>query len=305
MEVGGTRMEGRLPGRLGRALLAFLVLNRHRAVTRDELMGALWPAAVPRDPAATLSTLLSGIRRALGAEVLQGRSELRLELPPDAIVDVEVAARALAEARGALPGEPTRAATSAQTALDIYESPLAAAVRRSMARGAPALAGGGPPGDARAPCRGGAGAWATPVPCAPSWRPGSWWSWPPSASPATRSSSARMLRAATTPRRSSASSGCGCCCERSWDPPRRRSCVHCTSRCSPPPTRPRPTRPRPGRARPRPRPRSSPSSRAPRSGRSSEERLRSARFATSSRRPPGAIAGSCSWRASRASARPA
>ena len=64
LEVGGARMEGRLPGRLGRALLAFLVLNRHRAVTRDELVGALWPAAVPRDPAATLSTLLSGIRRA-------------------------------------------------------------------------------------------------------------------------------------------------------------------------------------------------------------------------------------------------
>ena len=124
LEVGGTRMEGRLPGRLGRALLAFLVLNRHRAVTRDELMGALWPASVPRDPAATLSTLLSGIRRALGAEVLQGRSELRLELPPDGIVDVEVAARALAEARGALSGEPSQAATAAQTALDIYESPL-------------------------------------------------------------------------------------------------------------------------------------------------------------------------------------
>ncbi|HKP20563.1 MAG TPA: AAA family ATPase, partial [Thermoleophilaceae bacterium] len=124
LEVGGTRMEGRLPGRLGRALLAFLVLNRHRAVTRDELMAALWPAAVPRDPAATLSTLLSGVRRALGAESLHGRSELLLELAPDAIVDVELAAKALAEAREALPAEPTRAATAAQTALDIYESPL-------------------------------------------------------------------------------------------------------------------------------------------------------------------------------------
>src|SRR4029453_15030547 len=75
LEVDGSRVEGRLPGRLGRALLAFLVLNRHRSVTRDELMVALWPASVPRDPAATLSTLLSGLRRALGAEVLQGRSE--------------------------------------------------------------------------------------------------------------------------------------------------------------------------------------------------------------------------------------
>ena len=71
----GSRVEGRLPGRLGRALLAYLVLNRHRSVTRDELMGALWPESVPRDPAATLSTLLSGLRRALGAELLQGRSD--------------------------------------------------------------------------------------------------------------------------------------------------------------------------------------------------------------------------------------
>ena len=50
---------------------------------------------VPRDPAATLSTLLSGLRRALGPELLQGRSELRLELPARREVDVELAAAAL------------------------------------------------------------------------------------------------------------------------------------------------------------------------------------------------------------------
>src|SRR5262245_52913876 len=87
-------------------------------------MGALWPAAVPRDPAATLSTLLSGLRRALGAELLQGRSELRLELPSRAIVDVEVAAAALENARAALPRDPEAAAGHAQVALDIYESDL-------------------------------------------------------------------------------------------------------------------------------------------------------------------------------------
>src|SRR3954447_12028070 len=114
LEVGGTRMEGRLPGRLGRALLAYLVLNRHRSVTRDELMGALWPESVPRDPAATLSTLLSGLRRTLGAEVLQGRSELRLELPADALVDVEVAAAALEAARAALAEDPAAASGDAQ-----------------------------------------------------------------------------------------------------------------------------------------------------------------------------------------------
>src|SRR4051794_8423177 len=124
LEVDGARVEGGLPGRLGRALLAYLVLNRQRMVTRDELMGALWPAAVPRDPGATLSTLLSGIRRVLGSEVLQGRSELRLELPPDAIVDVEVATGALRTARDAMPGDPARTCSAARTALDIYESPL-------------------------------------------------------------------------------------------------------------------------------------------------------------------------------------
>jgi DNA-binding SARP family transcriptional activator len=124
VEVDGSRVEGTLPGRLGRALLAFLVLNRHRSVTRDELMGALWPASVPRDPAATLSTLLSGLRRALGPELLQGRAELRLELPPDAVVDVEVAAAALEAARTDLPADPEGASAHAQAALDIYESAL-------------------------------------------------------------------------------------------------------------------------------------------------------------------------------------
>jgi DNA-binding SARP family transcriptional activator len=124
LEVGGSRVEGRLPGRLGRALLAYLVLNRHRSVTRDELMGALWPASVPRDPAATLSTLLSGLRRALGSEVLQGRSELKLELPPDAVVDVEAAEGALEAARAELAANPEAACAHAQVALDIYENGL-------------------------------------------------------------------------------------------------------------------------------------------------------------------------------------
>jgi DNA-binding SARP family transcriptional activator len=76
VEVDGTRVESKLPGRLGRALLAYLVLNRHRPVTRDELVAALWPASVPRDPAATLSTLLSGLRRALGMFETLARAEL-------------------------------------------------------------------------------------------------------------------------------------------------------------------------------------------------------------------------------------
>ena len=124
MEVDDARVEGALPGRLGRALLAYLVLKRHRQVTRDELVEALWPAGAPRDPGATLSTLLSSIRRALGAELLQGRSELRLELPPDTEIDVELAAEELHEARAAAGDDPERACRHAEAALDVYESSL-------------------------------------------------------------------------------------------------------------------------------------------------------------------------------------
>jgi DNA-binding SARP family transcriptional activator len=124
LEVGGSRLEGRLPGRLGRALLAYLVLNRHRPATRDELVHALWPSTTPRDPAATLSTLLSSLRRALGPELVRGRSELQLDLPADAAVDVDQAAAALEAARSALGEDPELACSSAQAALDIYELPL-------------------------------------------------------------------------------------------------------------------------------------------------------------------------------------
>jgi predicted ATPase/DNA-binding SARP family transcriptional activator len=122
--VGGSRVEGGLPGRLGRALLAYLVLNRHRPVTRSELVDALWTEKAPRDPAGTLSTLLSSLRRALGPELLTGRSELRLELPEGSEVDVEIAAEALRRARAALPDDPERACGQAQAALDIYEGDL-------------------------------------------------------------------------------------------------------------------------------------------------------------------------------------
>src|SRR3954469_5669092 len=89
LEVDGRRRERELPGRLGRVLLGYLTLQRGRAVTRDELVEALWPYGPPGDPGRTLSTLLSALRRVLGPDVVRGRSELRLDLPADAWVDVE------------------------------------------------------------------------------------------------------------------------------------------------------------------------------------------------------------------------
>src|SRR5215204_1352064 len=55
VEIGGDRIERRLPGRQGPQVLAFLALNRSRPVARDELIAALWPHEPPADPEESLS----------------------------------------------------------------------------------------------------------------------------------------------------------------------------------------------------------------------------------------------------------
>jgi DNA-binding SARP family transcriptional activator len=125
LDVDGRRRERELPGRLGRILLGYLALNHHRAVTRDELVEALWPGGAPDDPSRTLSTLLSGLRRCVGAELVRGRSELRLVLPDGARLDVESAEAAVERSRAALAsGEPGPAAAAAEAALDVLERGL-------------------------------------------------------------------------------------------------------------------------------------------------------------------------------------
>src|SRR3954467_5568082 len=96
VDASGQRLDGGLPGRQGRLLFAYLVLNRTRGCPRDELIDVLWPEGPPAaaagcsgvrgpegPPAAAdsaLSALLSKLRRALGEGVLAGRGELRLRL---------------------------------------------------------------------------------------------------------------------------------------------------------------------------------------------------------------------------------
>src|SRR4051812_13283809 len=101
VEIAGERGEGRLRGRQGRQLFAYLAVNRSRAVSRDELVDAVWPYDPPPRPGAALSTQLSLLRSALGAERVEGRSEIQLILPPDAWVDVEAAVEAVGRAEAA------------------------------------------------------------------------------------------------------------------------------------------------------------------------------------------------------------
>lgn len=101
VELDGRRVEDALPGAKGRLLFAYLVLNRDRRVSRDEMLSAVYGEEASPDQHPSLSVLLSKLRSVIGQKLLTGRSEIELVLPRDAFVDVEAAREALhrAEAR--------------------------------------------------------------------------------------------------------------------------------------------------------------------------------------------------------------
>jgi SARP family transcriptional regulator, regulator of embCAB operon len=102
VDFDGARVEGALPGRRGRLLFAYLVLNRGRAVPRDALLMAGWGQDAPAEARSALSVLLSKLRHGLGAELLRGRTEIELLLPPVTFVDVEAALEGAHRAESAI-----------------------------------------------------------------------------------------------------------------------------------------------------------------------------------------------------------
>jgi DNA-binding SARP family transcriptional activator len=91
VQLDGERVEDALPGAKGRLLLAFLVLNRARRLSRDELLIAVYGEDVSPKQSSSLTVLLSKLRAVVGSAVLAGRSEIELVLAPDTFVDVEAA----------------------------------------------------------------------------------------------------------------------------------------------------------------------------------------------------------------------
>jgi DNA-binding SARP family transcriptional activator len=125
VELHGRRVESRLPGRQGRALFAYLVLQRPRSVGRDELIEALWAGDPPAGFASAVTVLLSKLRAAVGADVLCGRGSVHLALPPEARVDVEQALAALHRAESAVvQGDWSRAWGAALCAQYVTARPL-------------------------------------------------------------------------------------------------------------------------------------------------------------------------------------
>jgi DNA-binding SARP family transcriptional activator len=95
VELHGRRVEDALPGAKGRLLFTYLVLNRDRRMSRDEMLTAVYGEDASRDQYPSLSVLLSKLRSVIGQELLPGRSEIELVLPREAFVDVEAAREAL------------------------------------------------------------------------------------------------------------------------------------------------------------------------------------------------------------------
>ncbi len=126
-DVEGIHVTPALRGRQGRVLLAYLVINRGRPVSRDELIAALWPHRPPADPSAALRTQLSRLRSALGTASLAGRDAIELQLPDSTWVDIEAADNAIQAAEAALAASEWKQAWAhGNVALNISSRPFLA-----------------------------------------------------------------------------------------------------------------------------------------------------------------------------------
>jgi len=106
----------------GRMLLAFLALNRERPVSREELFLAIWGAETGEDHRAALNSLLSKVRRALGADAVPNRGPKSVQLSPGIAVDYHEAFEHLETAREALrQAAPDEVETAARRALELAD----------------------------------------------------------------------------------------------------------------------------------------------------------------------------------------
>lgn len=113
--------EDALPGRQGRLVLAYLVIERHRPVSRDELSLELWGEDVPDAWEKGLMAIISKLRAALRSVGLPDDTLrtafgcYQLSLPPDTWVDYESAAAEVHAAETAIEAAARWTATARRT----------------------------------------------------------------------------------------------------------------------------------------------------------------------------------------------
>ena len=112
----GTELtDGEIGSRKSRILLKLLAVERPGLVPLDRIVDVLWPGERPAAPEQNVATLVSRLRAALGADLIQGgRAGYRLAGGPGIVVDLDAAARFCDQAEGKL-------ATAAAVALAAAE----------------------------------------------------------------------------------------------------------------------------------------------------------------------------------------
>ena len=135
LEVEGELLvhERQFRGRQERVAFAYLVCERGRPVTREELADVIWPGEMPPAWQTGLSAIVSRLRSLLTVKELQAREvsisrgfgQYRFFLPSDTWVDLEAATSALDAAEAALRAvDPKRAFGPAVVAANITRRPL-------------------------------------------------------------------------------------------------------------------------------------------------------------------------------------
>jgi hypothetical protein len=120
-ELDGRRIEQSLPGLKGYLMFACVVNGRHRPISSDELIDAIWHENRPAHPDGALSTSLTRVRGAIGPS----RGELMLDVGRQPWIDYEAAREGVATAEAMLAGgNRKRTLAIAAEALDITRRPL-------------------------------------------------------------------------------------------------------------------------------------------------------------------------------------
>ena len=135
IEVDGRVLVGerQLRGRQGRLVFAYLVCERTRPVSREELATIVWPEETPPSWESALSALTSRLGGLLSARALKskevrfarGLGHYQIHLPVDVWVDLEAGVSAIDRAESALrSGAPDRVLGPATVAATIARRPF-------------------------------------------------------------------------------------------------------------------------------------------------------------------------------------
>jgi DNA-binding SARP family transcriptional activator len=120
--------DGDLGSRKARTLLKLLAVERARRVPIDRIAEVLWADGPPAEPAQDVATLVSRLRRALGAGVVQGgRQGYQLGGMPGIVVDLDEAVRLVSRAERELERAPALARAAAEHAVGLVAAGTALA----------------------------------------------------------------------------------------------------------------------------------------------------------------------------------